>query len=101
MHKKLIELNTKVDKKYRHTIGETAVSTCLKTLELLIQAKHAPKAMKSTYLIEAAASSELLALQVRTMLELHLENETNLLKLQARLNEIRKQITGWRKSLPA
>lgn len=101
MYKKLIELNTKVDKKYRHTMSEAAVSTCIKCLELLIQAKHAPKAMKSSYLIEAAASSELLALQIRAMLELHLENETNLLKLQARLNEARKQITGWRKSLPA
>lgn len=101
MYKKLVALNTKVDKKYRHTVSEAAVSTCLKSLEQLIEAKHAPKAMKSTYLIEAAASSELLALQIRAMLELNLENDTNLLKLQARLNEARKQITGWRKSLPA
>lgn len=101
VYKKLVELNTKIDKKYRHTLSETAALTCLKTLEQLIEAKHAPKTMKSTYLIEAAASSELLALQIRAILELHLENETNLLKLQARLNEIRKQITGWRKSLPA
>jgi hypothetical protein len=98
VYKKLVELNTKVDKKYRHTMSEAAASKCLKCLELLIQAKHAPKAMKSTYLIEATASSELLALQLRAILELHLDNETNLLKLQARLNEVRKQITGWRKA---
>lgn len=101
VYKKLVELNTRIDKKYRHTMGEAATATCLRNLEQLIQAKHAPKAIKSTYLIEAAASSELLALQIRAMLELHLENDTNLLKLQARLNEARKQITGWRKSLPA
>ncbi len=82
-------------------MGESAVTTCDKIIESLIKAKHAPKTIKSVHLIEASASSEVLALQLRAMLELHLENDTNLLKLQARLNEARKQITGWRKSLPA
>jgi hypothetical protein len=101
VYKKLVHLNTVVDKKYRHTMSEPAVFSCLRTLELLIKAKHAPKVIKPSHLIEAAAQSELVALQLRAMLELNLENETNLLKLQARLNEARKQITGWRKSLPA
>jgi len=82
-------------------MSEPAVTSCLETLGALIKAKHAPKMLKSVHLIEAAAQSELVALQLRAMLELNLENETNLLKLQARLNEARKQITGWRKSLPA
>ena len=101
VYKKLVQLNTVIDKKYRHTMSEPAVMSCLETLEALIKAKHAPKMLKSVHLIEAAAQSELVALQLRAMLELNLENETNLLKLQARLNEARKQITGWRKSLPA
>jgi hypothetical protein len=101
VYKKLLELNTLIDKKYRHTLSEPAVISCLKLHELLIKAKHAPKMIKSTHLIEATAQAELLALQLRAMLELNLANETNLLKIQARLNEARKQITGWRKSLPA
>lgn len=101
MYKKLVQLNTLVDKKYRHTMSKSAVTTCDKILRSLIKAKHAPKTLKNVHLIEASASAEVLALQLRAMLELHLENETNLLKLQARLNEARKQITGWRKSLPA
>jgi hypothetical protein len=100
VYKKLIQLNTVIDKKYRHTMSESAVTTCDKVLESLIKAKHAPKTLKTVHLIEASAASEVLALQLRAMLELNLENETNLLKLQARLNEARKQITGWRKSLP-
>lgn len=82
-------------------MSESVASSCVKTLELLVKAKHAPKMLKTTHLLEATASSEVMALQIRAMLELHLENDTNLLKLQARLNEARKQITGWRKSLPA
>ena len=33
------------------------------------------------------------------MLELKLTNETNLLKLQAKLTEARRQLGGWRKSI--
>lgn len=68
-------------------------------LSRLILAKHAPKAMKKPYLIEAEAAAELTALLLRTMLELHLANDTNLLKLQAKLSEARRQISGWRKSV--
>jgi hypothetical protein len=101
VYKKLVTLNTRIDKKYRHTMSESVASSCIRTIESLVKAKHAPKMLKSTYLIEATATAELMALQIRAILELHLDNETNLLKLQARLNEARKQITGWRKSLPA
>lgn len=100
VYKKLIHLNTTIDKKYRHTISEPTVETSTKVLESLIKTKQAPKAMKNSYLIGAAAQAEMLAMQIRAMLELKLENETNLLKLQARLSEVRKQISGWRKSLP-
>ncbi len=99
VYKKLIAVTVTVDKKYRHTLGEPTVASCGALLEHLILAKHAPKAIKGSHLINADASAELTAMQVRAMLELKLANETNLLKIQARLTEIRRQIGGWRKSV--
>lgn len=99
VYKKLINLGTVVDKKYRYTLAEPAVQSCKETLNHLILAKHAPKAIKATYLIQADAQAELTALQIRAILELKLANETNLLKIQARLTEARRQIGGWRKSV--
>ena len=68
-------------------------------MQQLILAKHAPKALKHKYLINADSHGELLSLQVRSLLELKLANETNILKIQAKLTEIRRQIGGWRKSV--
>jgi len=101
IHKKLIDLNTIIDKKYRHTLSEPCVSASLQTLEMLVLAKYAPKQVKATYLVKANSYAELTALQLRIILEMKLANETNILKLQARLTEARKQINGWRKSTPA
>jgi hypothetical protein len=99
IYKKLIELSTLIDKKYRFSICETSVQTCTDLLEQLILAKHAPKTHKAAYLISADAKAELLALQVRVVLEMKLVNETNVLKLQAKLTEARRQIGGWRRSV--
>lgn len=99
VYKKVIELNTTLDKKYRHTLGEPTVASCADTLQQLILAKHAPKTLKTPYLIKADALGELTALKLRAILELKLTNETNVLKIQARLSEARRQIGGWRKSL--
>lgn len=99
VYKKLAELNTSVDKKYRHTISEPSVKTCQDLLKQLIMAKHAPKTIKEKFLIEADGNSELLTLQVRSILELKLTNKTNVLKIQAKITEIRRQIGGWRKSV--
>lgn len=100
VYKKLAELNTTIDKNYRFSMSEPAVSSCADTLKQLILAKHAPKALKQTYLIQADAVAELTALKLRAILELKLANETNTLKIQAKLSEARRQIGGWRKSLP-
>ena len=99
VHKKVAQLNTQIDQKYRHTLSEPAVRHLQATLSALLLAKHAPKAMKAAHLIKADANAELAALLIRTILELKLGSETNLLKLQARLREARRQIGGWRKSL--
>lgn len=99
IYKKLATLVTTVDKKYRYTIAEPTVASCGTLLEQLILAKHAPKALKTTYLISADAAAELTALRLRALLELKLVNETNALKVQAKLTEARRQIGGWRKSV--
>ena len=99
VYKKLIVLTATIDKKYRHTIAEPVVQSCADVLEQLILAKHAPKPHKEGYLIMADARIELTAMKLRAILELKLANETNILKLQAKLSEARKQIGGWRRSL--
>jgi hypothetical protein len=99
IYKKLISLTTTIDKKYRYTLGEPVVASCSTVLEQLILAKHAPKPLKATYLINADAAAELTAMKLRAILELKLTNETNILKIQAKLTETRRQIGGWRKSI--
>jgi hypothetical protein len=99
VYKKLLVLTTAIDKKYRHGLTDPAVSSCIETLRQLIFAKHAPKPMKGAYLISADTEAEILALKLRAILELKLANETNILKLQAKLTDARRQIGGWRKSL--
>lgn len=100
VHKKLIELNTIIDKKYRHTLSEPCVESCRNVIEMLVLAKYAPKQLKGGYLIKANSYAEITAMLIRTILEMKLANETNLLKIQAKLTESRKQINGWRKSTP-
>ncbi|PIZ61647.1 hypothetical protein COY17_03975 [Candidatus Saccharibacteria bacterium CG_4_10_14_0_2_um_filter_52_9] len=100
VYKKLVELNTVIDKKYRHTLGEPVIVGCAEVLKQLVLAKHAPKPLKASYLIQADAEAELTAMKLRAILELHLANETNVLKIQARLSEARRMIGGWRKSVP-
>ena len=99
VYKKLIELNQKVDKAYRISASEPAIKTCEQVLEQLLIAKHAPKAVKEQFLVRANAQAELLSLQIRSILELKLANETNCLKLQAKLSEARRMLGGWLKSV--
>ena len=101
VYKKLVELNQTVDKAYRISVSEPALHTCIKVLDELLIAKHAPKAVKEQFLIRANAKAELLTLQIRTILELKLANETNCLKLQAKLSEARRMLGGWLKSVRA
>lgn len=92
VYKKLIELNTTIDKKYRHTLSEPVVANCSDTI------KHAPKPLKASYLVQADAMAEVTAMNIRALLELNTSNETNILKIQAKLSEARRMIGGWRKS---
>ena len=99
VYKKLIELNQTVNKAYRISASEPAITTCHQLLVELLTAKHAPKAVKEQFLIKAHAQAEVLSLQIRMILELKLANETNCLKLQAKLTEVQRMLGGWLKSV--
>lgn len=91
-------LNSTLDKKYRYSLGESTIQNCQSILGQLILAKHSPKPLKKSYLISANMYADLTAFQLRAILELKLANETNVLKIQAKLTEARRMIGGWRKS---
>lgn len=97
--KKVIVLNTTLDKHYRYSLGELAIKNCFDVLEQLMGAKQAPKPLKKSYLVMASAKAEVLTLQLRAILELKLANETNVLRIQAKLTEAKRQLGGWRNSL--
>lgn len=79
--------------------GQTDIGTCHQLLVELLTAKHAPKAIKEQFLIKAHAQAEVLSLQIRMILELKLANDTNCLKLQAKLTEVQRMLGGWLKSV--
>jgi len=99
VYKKLLVLTATLDRQYRYSLGEQTVASCRDILRELILAKHAPKPLKINHLNAATASAELTAIQLRAILELNLANETNCLKIQAKLRETRRMLGGWRKSL--
>lgn len=101
VYKKLLELNQTIEKSLRYSISEPAIGRCNMLLTELMIAKHAPKAAKEQFLIKSQAHAEVLALQIRAILELRLANETNCLKLQAKLSEVQRMLGGWLKSVRA
>jgi uncharacterized protein YehS (DUF1456 family) len=98
-YKNLAAILSTLPKQERYSIGQSSENSLLALLENLIMAKHAPKAQKSAFLIRATAQHEITVLKLRLILELKLANETNVLKLQAKLAEIGRMLGGWRKSL--
>lgn len=80
-------------------MSEPAIDSSRQLLKELLTAKHAHKAIKEQFLIKAQAQAELLSLQLRSILELKLANETNCLKLQAKLTEVQRMLGGWLKSI--
>jgi hypothetical protein len=99
VYKKIQELNDGLDKKYRNSIGEPLIRQCEAVLRQLLIAKYAPKAVREQFLIRGNAEAELLTLQLRSVLERKLANETNVLKIQANLAEARRMLGGWLKSV--
>jgi uncharacterized protein YehS (DUF1456 family) len=99
VYKNLSVILATLPKQHRYSLGQSSETSVLALLESLIMAKHAPKAQKATYLIRASAQHEITVLKLRLILELKLANETNLLKLQAKLTEVGRMLGGWRKSV--
>jgi hypothetical protein len=99
IYKKLLELNTKLDRKYRYSLGEQTIKSWTDCTEQMLLAKHAPKPLKASYLLKANSLAEMTSLHLRAILELKLANETNVLKIQARLSEARRMTGGWLKSV--
>jgi hypothetical protein len=83
----------------KQTIGKRVENSILLLLELLIMAKHAPKAHKIAYLIKATAQAEITQFQLRILLEQKLANETTIHQTSAKLTEISRMLGGWLKSV--
>lgn len=83
----------------RQTIGRRLENGILQLLELLIMAKHAPKAHKGAYLIKALAQTEIILFKLRILLTQKLANETTLHQHQAKAAEIGRMLGGWFKSV--
>jgi len=99
VYKKLLNLNTTLDKKYRYSLGEKTIDSWTKYIEQLLLAKHAPKPFKASYLLKANAFAEMTSLHLRAILEMKLANETNVFKIQARIKDARRMTGGWLKSV--
>lgn len=83
----------------QQTIGRRLEDGILQLLELLIMAKHAPKAHKGAYLIKATAKTEIILFMLRMLLTQKLANATTLHQLQAKVVEIGRMLGGWCKSI--
>lgn len=95
----LVPVTEKLASLQRQTLGRRAEDAVLTVLELLIMAKHAPKAHKAVYLLKASAQLELLQFHLRIVLEKKLANATTTHQLQAKVSEIGRMTGGWLKSV--
>ncbi len=98
-YKGIIDLNNKLEKRWRYSLGLSLENSVLECMEILIMAKSAPKTLKAGYLLKAVAKLEVSTLKLRLLLELKLVNETKLFQLQGKLAEIGRMLGGWLRSL--
>lgn len=97
-YKTIVDLNSKLEKRWRHSIGlslENSISDCI---EILVMAKNAPKPLKVGYLLRAMGKLAITTLKLRILLEFKLVNTTRLFQLQAQLAEIGRMLGGWLKA---
>lgn len=97
-YKGIIDLNNKLDKRWRYSLGLSLENSVLECMEILVMAKSAPKPLKPAYLLKGVGKLEISMLKLRLLLELKLVNETKLFQLQAKLTEIGRMLGGWLKS---
>ncbi len=99
MYKEIIVLQSKLEKRWRYSLGSGLENSILDFMEILAMAKSAPKTLKSSYLLKAMGKLEVNILRLRLLLELKLVNETKLFQLQAKFAEIGRMLGGWIKSV--
>ncbi len=92
-------MNNALSKRFRYTLGQNTENLVISLMESLIYAKNSPIPIKSSYLIKAQAALEILALNLRMLLELKLVNETQAFQIQSKFQEVGRMIGGWKKSL--
>jgi hypothetical protein len=98
-YKEVVDINSKLPKNHRYSLGQSLEQSILTLMEHLIMAKNAPKPHKAGFLIKAGANQEAAMLKLRLYLELKLANETKVFQLQNVLEDIGRMSGGWRKSL--
>ena len=99
LYKHVVDLNIKLPKVQRYSLGQSLENSTLQLMEQLIMAKNAPKPLKAPYLIKALAQQEITTLKLRLYLELKLANETKIFQAQGNLNDIGRMAGGWLRSL--
>lgn len=99
VYKTILQINDKLTKRWRYSLGQSLEDTVLDLMENLVMAKNAPKPMKAGYLIKAGTKLEVSRLKLRLYLELKLANETRVFQTQAQIEEVGRMLGGWLKSL--
>lgn len=100
IYKTVYDINSKLTKKDKFTIGKSIETTVLTLIEHAIIAKNCAKPLKIKYLLRSQSNLEILMMKLRLMHELKLANETRLFQLQANLQEVGRMLGGWLKSQP-
>lgn len=99
VYKAIIDLNEKLEKRRKYSLGLSLENSVLDCMENLVMAKNAPRQLKGGYLIKAGSKLEVSTLKLRLLLELSSVNETKIFQLQAKLDEIGRMLGGWLKSV--
>jgi len=99
IYKDVTELNYRLEKRWRYSLGQSLEQTILDLLGQVIMTKNAPKALKVPYLIKASSQLEISVLKLRLVLELKLANETKVFQIQSKTAEAGRMIGGWLKSV--
>ncbi len=98
-YKSIIDLNNKLEKRRRYSLGLSLENSILDCMEILVMAKNAPRTLKAGYLIKASSKLEVSTLKLRLLLELTLVNETKIFQLQTKFDEIGRMLGGWLKAV--
>lgn len=98
-YKAVTKLIYHLEKRWRFTLGASIEESLLALLQELIMAKNAPRPLKAGYLIRAGGHLEVCSLKLRLCMEVAAQNPTTIFQIQAILQDIGRQLGGWKRSL--